>query len=91
MSITEDRLPTSTELKGDDLANREYCVGITQFNTKTIRKEVQTGYKLDTGCVKAGTAGSGSKLGDGCGRRCEKQLVAGRKTESPQGQQRGGI
>lgn len=40
------------ELKGDDLANREYYVGITQFKAQLKKKEIQTGYKLGTGYGK---------------------------------------
>lgn len=54
MSTTKGHLPT--ELKGDDLANREYYVDTTQFKAQ-LKKEVQTGYKLGTGYVKAGKAG----------------------------------
>jgi len=57
LSITKGRVPTSTELKGDDLANGQYYAGTTPFNTKIIKKEVHIGYKLGTGYIKAGTAG----------------------------------
>lgn len=61
MSITKGHLPTSTELKGDDLVTREYYVGIIPFNTKIFRKEVQRRQKPDTGYGKAGTAGEGTE------------------------------
>lgn len=57
MPIPKGCLPTSTELKGDNSGHREYYVGLTQFSTKIRRKELQTGYKLGTGYVKARTAG----------------------------------